>query len=406
MVQLMLSGFGGDKRLVTPLAVGAGDVPSPFGVECYHVNARVSNNLEDIGELRLGKFLLLLGYCLQAIWCRFRHGVTAFYYIPAPGKASALYRDWLVMCLCRPFFKTIVLHWHAAGLARWLETVVQMRWRSLTYRFMKKVDMSIVLTNHNRLDAEKLYARRVAVVANGIPDPCPDFDARLLARRQARIVARQMMLAGQTLSSEQLAAAGPEPDVFKVLFLAHCTREKGLFDALESFRLLQQRLAHSGTPLNARLIVAGEFINPSEKKEFEKKVAELHSAAGPAPEDRPLVEYAGFVSGARKRQLFEDSDCFCFPTYHYAESFGLVIIEAMAFGLPVVASRWRSIPELMPPGDSGLVPTHQPPAVADALFSKLTEDQSTMLRAYFVQRFTLEEHLRALARAMHEAEAD
>ena len=45
-----------------------------------------------------------------------------FYYVPAPGKRVALYRDWLVMLLCRPFFKNIILHWHAAGLAKWLET--------------------------------------------------------------------------------------------------------------------------------------------------------------------------------------------------------------------------------------------------------------------------------------------
>src|SRR6185312_13962053 len=118
MVQLMLNGFGGDHRKPAVATAAAG----PLGLTCYHVNAQVSKELADIGDFRLGKLFLLLGYCLQAIWCRFRYGVTTLYYVPAPGKPSALYRDWLVMFLCRPFYKTVILHWHAAGLAHWLET--------------------------------------------------------------------------------------------------------------------------------------------------------------------------------------------------------------------------------------------------------------------------------------------
>src|SRR6266850_7263527 len=166
MVQLMLAGFGGDQRKQRP------ENPStPYDVHCYHVNARLSRKLEDIGDLRIGKFFLLIWYCAQAIWCRFRYGVKNFYYIPAPGKKSALYRDWLVMFICRWLFPRVFLHWHAAGLAKWLELVVQMRTRSITYRLLKKVDLSIVLSQYNKADAEKLYSQNITVVSNGIPDP-------------------------------------------------------------------------------------------------------------------------------------------------------------------------------------------------------------------------------------------
>src|SRR3954463_14499864 len=165
MVQLMLQGLGGDCR--NRKKAGPGTMQpsaSPFDIELYHVNARLSKKLEDIGDLRMGKFGLLLLYCFQAIWCRFRYGVQNFYYIPAPGKPSALYRDWLVMAVCRLFYKRVVLHWHAAGLAKWLEMVVQLRTRSMTYRLMKHVDLSIVLSEYNRADAEKIYSRRIKIV--------------------------------------------------------------------------------------------------------------------------------------------------------------------------------------------------------------------------------------------------
>ena len=179
MVKLMLDGFGGDHR-----KRAARQATSPHDVECYHVNVRLSKQLEDIGDMRLGKFYLLLIYCLQAIWCRFRYGVENFYYVPAPGKTSALYRDWLVMQLCRPFFKRVILHWHAAGLAKWLETCTQIRSRSLTYNLMKDVDLSIVLSRYNRADAEKLFPKKIDVISNGIPDPCPNLRERSFAAAQ------------------------------------------------------------------------------------------------------------------------------------------------------------------------------------------------------------------------------
>src|SRR6266850_624925 len=252
MVQLMLGGFGGDQRKVNKHSnrVEKGDSApgswqrgsAPYGVECYHVDARLSQKLEDIGDFRIGKFLLLLGYCLQAIWCRIRYGVANFYYIPAPGKRSALYRDWVVMLICRCFFKRVILHWHAAGLAKWLETSVQIRSRALTYRLMKQVDLSIVLSRYNQADAEKLYSRQIQVVNNGIPDPCPEFEKDVLPRRRARFEARRKLFSGHQ-PVEDLTQLGDDPHVIKVLYLAHCTREKGLFDTVNSVVLANERLA-------------------------------------------------------------------------------------------------------------------------------------------------------------------
>ena len=292
MVQLTLKGFGGDHRRRRERFVPrnfAGDV---HGIQCYHVNNRLSKRLEDIGEFHGMKLFLLFAHCLEAIWCRFRYGVANFYYIPAPGKKSALYRDWLVMLLCRPFFKTVTLHWHAAGLAKWLETVVQIRTRSLTYRLMKRMDLSIVLSNYNRADAEKLFPQRVCVVGNGIPDPCPDFEQAVLPRHRARTAARQKLLEGQSLAQADLENTGGDPHLFKVLFLAHCTREKGLFDTLDSVALANQQLVRAGSPIRVHLTVAGEFMNAAEHAEYDERTgrSDLQTTDG-----RSCVNYLGFA---------------------------------------------------------------------------------------------------------------
>jgi glycosyltransferase involved in cell wall biosynthesis len=398
MVKLMLDGFGGDCRRQMERS------PDSHGIECYHVNARFSKTLEDVGEFHGTKIFLILIYCLQALWCRFRHGVTNLYYVPAPGKSVAVYRDWLVMLICRPFFKNIILHWHAAGLAKWLETSVQIRSRAITYRVFKPVDLSIVLSRYNVADAEKLLSRRVRVVGNGIPDPCPDFVEMVLPRRQSRLAMRKNLSTGGLLPLHDFEKNGEDPRVIKVLYLAHCTREKGLFDTLDAVALANANLSRSGSPVQVRLTVAGEFIHVSEQAEFEARIVRPDLQGGDDPTAKCCVTYLGFAGGERKRQAFVESDIFCFPTYYHAESFGLVVVEAMAFGLPVVTTRWRSIPEILPPDYAGLVDPKSPEQIAEALVRLAVCNLAEPLREFFLRRFTLEQYLGGLATAIRGVE--
>ena len=395
MVELMVTGFGGDRRNRTVRPPKQPMSERPFDIECYHVNARLSRKLEEIGDFRVGKLILLMGYCLQAIWCRFRHGVTILYYIPAPGKRSALYRDWVVMLLCRPFFKRVILHWHAAGLAKWLETAVQIRTRALTYRFLRRVDLSIVLSEYNRADAEKIFSRQVGIVSNGIPDPCPRFETEVLPRRRARFNARQKVRRGEPLLDDDLNESNGAPEIIRVLFLAHCTREKGLFDAMQGVTLANERLASEKSSVRLRLGIAGTFVTNEEKEQFEQALAEQAADS--------MIDYLGFVSGERKNRLLREADLFCFPTYYQNENQPVNLIEAMAFGLPILTTRWRSIPELFPPNYTGLVEIRSPQQVADGLLRLAFAESGEGFRHIFLKEFTLERHLAGLAEAFHSA---
>ena len=387
-VNLMLDSFGGDHR--RRKLKSNGESPNRFGIECYHVNAQLSRGLEDIGEFRSIKLAQLFIYCLEAIWCRFRYGVTNFYYVPAPGKHIALYRDWLVMLICRPFFERIILHWHAAGLAKWLETAVSIRTRSLTYRLMKNADLSIILSDFNRRDAEKLTARRIAVVNAGLPDPCPRFERDILPRRRARLEERKKIMSGGLMPAKANDAA------VNVLYLAHCMREKGMFDTVEGVAMANEKLAAEKIPLRFKLTLIGAFVSSAEKNELQDLIQRRGL--------QNVVECLGFVSEERKAQALKDADLFCFPTYYRAESFGAVLVEAMAFGLPMVTTRWRSIPEILPPDYPGLVDPRSPEQIADALLRLTTSDHAEWLREIFIRRFTLQRNLAAMAEAIHSVE--
>jgi glycosyltransferase involved in cell wall biosynthesis len=396
MVQLMMAGFGGDLRRRHGRAARENSA-TPFGIECYHVNARLSQKLEDIGDLRMRKLFLLLIYCLEAIWCRFRYGVENFYYVPAPGKPVALYRDWMVMFICRPFFKRIILHWHAAGLAKWLETCVQIRTRAMTYHAFKRPALSIVVSKYNIADAEKLWSRSIRLVNYGIPDPCSDFARTVLPRRKARFAARAKLLRNEPLGPGDLKGTGGDPQVVKVLYLAHYMRTKGLFAAAQAVVLANQMLRSRRSSLRLKLAAAGTFVSDEEKQSFQGMLDN--------PEFAEAVDCLGFVRGADKERVLREADLFCFPTRYEAENQPVTLIEAMAYGLPIVTTRWRSIPAMFPAGYAGLVDDQTPGPIAEALLSLMAVETGEQARELYLRSFTLEQYLSGLAEAFAQVEA-
>ena len=363
--------------------------------EVHHVDARFSQHQQDIGSVGLRKFTAAIRFCRQAIAARLRHGVRILYYIPAPPKRSAILRDWIVMALCRPFFPAVVLHWHAAGLGRWIHEQSRGGWRArmaarTTRVLLGRTRLSIALSQWGAADVRALDPVETVVIGNGIADPCPGAETELLPRREHR--RREL--------ARSLEAGGPRSE-FRVCFLGSCTGEKGLWDTLTAVALANAELVRRGapltTPLTMVLRVAGEFPRPSDQARFERLLAELTIEHALAP---GWCEHVGLVVGPRKRQFLEEADCLCFPTHYKAESFGLVAVEALAFGIPVIASDWRMLPELMALARLPTVPVGDPRALAQALVAAVGRDDPMRLRQVFLDHFTIREHLRHVAEAL------
>ena len=368
-VQLLLD------RLRDPLAKTA----SPFRI--FHVDARLSDDIEAIGRFQPRKVLRLLRYCLQAIYFRLRHRARVLYYIPAAPMRSAVYRDWLVMALCRPFFSRVIFHWEAAGLGEWLASSAKPWERTLTHLLLDRHTLSVVLAAHGRSDAATLHARNVVVVPNGIPDPCPDYESRLGPLRAAR---------RRQLADSDIQGASAR---FRVLYLSLCIPEKGLFDAVDAVAIANAHLARNSSPVRIELSVAGKFWKPEDRERFEVRCREIElqipdSSPTAVRRSSPAVLYRGFVAQQEKVGLFESSDAFVFPSYYSAESFGLALAEAMAFGLPCIATRWRHIPEMFPDQYPFLVDPKSPKAIAEALIHLASGRDAVPLRTHYLQHFT------------------
>ena len=82
---------------------------------------------------------------------------------------------------------------------------------------------------------------------------------------------------------------------------------------------------------------------------------------------RGHVDLIGLVSEADKPRVYASGDVYCAPNTH-GESFGIVLIESMATGTPVVASDLEAFRRVLEDGRAGvLVPVADPAALAVAL---------------------------------------
>jgi glycosyltransferase involved in cell wall biosynthesis len=248
-----------------------------------------------------------------------------------------------------------------------------------------------VLRPYHCRDAEYFRSRRVVVLPNGLPDPCPDFDATLRGERERRARERQRWLssadAGHAPASGE-AGAG----VFRVVYLSLCRREKGLFDALDAVALANRMLA--GRSFRVQLTVAGDFGSAEDHRRFEQRL-QAPDLAGPPP----LVHYAGFVEGRAKDALLRESDCLCLPTY-LPEGLPVVLIEAMAYGVAPITTTWCDLHEVLPPGYPGTVPARSPDQLAAKLVEFAGRAHDPGLREYFLAHYTAPRFVRALESAL------
>jgi len=106
--------------------------------------------------------------------------------------------------------------------------------------------------------------------------------------------------------------------------------------------------------------------------------------------------------GEDKWKALAEADVFAFPSFYRSENFPLVLIEALACGLPVVATNWRGIPSIIEEGVNGyMVEPRDCAALAEKLVQlALDPDLRTRLakqgRDTYERRLTLSAHVGAM----------
>lgn len=211
-------------------------------------------------------------------------------------------------------------------------------WRALNARLWRMADAGIAISQAVAdfvVEVEGAPRDKLRVIHYGLKRTASRDADRQRVRRELR---------------RELGLEDSQP---VVVMACRLVEQKGVSDALQAF---------AGTRADfpqARLLIAGD--GP-----LRGRLQDEAAQAG-------LTGSARFL-GWREDvpQLLAAGDVFLMPSLW--EGFGLVLLEAMAQGLPVVASRVSAIPEIVAEGETGLLaPARDVPALCDALLSLLRD---------------------------------
>jgi glycosyltransferase involved in cell wall biosynthesis len=127
---------------------------------------------------------------------------------------------------------------------------------------------------------------------------------------------------------------------------------------------------------NTRLRI-GAKVDPADQVYFEQHIRPLLG--------HPLVEYEGEIDDRQKNDFIGNARALLFPI-DWPEPFGLVAIEAMACGVPVVAYRHGAVPEIVSHGQTGYVVSNQQQAIDAA--RRVDRIDRRRCRRHFERRFS------------------
>lgn len=201
---------------------------------------------------------------------------------------------------------------------------------------LKNPDAVIALTEDMKTEIQKTYRRPVNVIPNGIDlEGYQDLPAKAAIREKL----------------------GLHDDEKVIVFVGTLRPIKGLRYLIEAMNIIRQE------DTAAKLMLVGDG---EERQRLEVLVKEWDLGGA--------VTLVGRVPNERVPQCLAAADVFVLPSL--SEGFPNVVLEAMAAGLPVVASRVGGLPEIIDEGQNGfLVAPKSPEQIADRVLLLLGDDE-------------------------------
>src|SRR5262245_33268991 len=316
---------------VNPRLAMLGPVPGTRGsvaelIEAYREQGLFRRWPIDYLPLTLASLRGFVGLILRS-----RARVVHLHASPEVG----LWRDAVFMALARLARCPVILHLHGSALQRLYDDAGRSL-RSLIRFFLEQTSCIVVPSESQRAWALGV-TRRIQLAV--LPYPVAAQEPLQKAPQVEKQGARQAGL---------------------VLFLGRLEPEKGVFDLLEALSAL-----HPAVP-GLRVVCAGEGDGTALRRH-----AERLGLAG-------AVKFTGWVGPSGKRALLESAAVFALPSYD--EAMPVSLLEAMAAGVPAVASAVGSIPEVITDGVTGFLAAPGDTATLERQLRRLLLDEPLAAR--------------------------
>jgi glycosyltransferase involved in cell wall biosynthesis len=330
----------------------------------YHARMSFSKEIDEIGKFKFIKVLKLPTIIINIIYKRLRHNIHILHYPPGGPDRLPMYRDFAILLSTRFLFNKTIFYFNAEGISELYKRLYP--WEQYLFRRAYWApDLAVKQSPFGPSDGAFLQAKRNVVIPNAEQDRYPEFGKPSRTNR------------------DELAPV--------LLFVGVVRESKGIMVFLQAARILRDE----------GFIFKVEIMGTFESAEFKKKVQDFMSAH----DLDGVVKFLGVRMDDAKWQTYAEADILVFPSFFECESFGRVLIEAMQFEIPVVATRWRGIPSIVEEGGSGfLVPIKDSQALAEKIAILLKDparraEMGKRGRQIYLERFTIERFWRDIEEA-------
>ena len=300
------------------------------GFDSYIVEKTFSKRPDQVGKISISKFLKIPLLIARLILSLAKTKPDICFFFISLGITSFLVDALLLMAL-RIFNIDYVLYIHGVGFEK-LSANSGSFVNFVVRNTLSGALGALVLGERLKPDISKHIAdERIFVLPNAIPSI-------------------------ETVSPKPLKLQG---NPIRILYLSNLRPEKGTME----FLVMAKRVVAEFQ--DVKFILAG----PSTSERYTQEIStfiEREQLQG-------YFEIPGGIYGAQKEKYFEESDIFVFPSHN--EAFGLVILEAMQWSLPVVVSSEGSIPEIVVDGRTGYLVDYADVPLLTARVLQLVQDR-------------------------------
>ena len=278
-------------------------------LESKFLKIKGTQRLDEIGKFSLLKIKHSFKLFFGLISKLFLFKPSIIYFTVSP-QGFAFYRDLIISIPIKIYclFKTcsIYYHFHAKGIEEFASKSIISK--TLTGLFLKNANLIFISSQmQSEVNSIKGY-KKIFFLNNGVNDNLDDSSFRNILKNKNKEI--------------------------NILYLSNMMKEKGydtVLNLAKKTKFLNQK--------DIKFHFAGEWSSKSDELYF-KNFVEKHKL-------EEYVEYHGLVSGKDKFNLFVEAKAFIFPSKYKKEVFPLSVLEALSYGLPVIAFNAGAISEII-----------------------------------------------------------
>ncbi|MEM4605430.1 MAG: glycosyltransferase family 4 protein [Candidatus Pacearchaeota archaeon] len=280
-----------------------------------NIKLNYSYEMNDVGKVNLTKikgFFSVFGYIKKKIK-EFKPDFV--YFVPATNGLG-LIRDFLFIKEIKRLGIPILFHVRSR--------IIKNKLNNLFYKNMFYREKAIILGESLREDvSEYLSHKDIFILPNAIKNELSDEELKIILEKRRH------------------------QKKFNILFLSNMERTKGWPKLLEASKILKDK------KFLFNFFFAGSWQNKKDKLFFFDYLDKNNL--------RDSVFYLGQIKPEEKKEIFSKSHLLVFPTEYSLETFGRVIIEAMMYGLPVIANSIATIPSILEDKKTGFLLNNNTP---------------------------------------------